>query len=153
MNVNREVLLARPHPFIAGEMAPFLTQLGFAPVRLHSLDGLAASTPSAVGAVISLAVGSTIPETAAEVFAALRRHNPRVPVSFASLLEFDTARRVLAGLAEKTGVSATIIGVGSDNLQDRDLGNANTFFYIAKSDFETPTQRELVGRMLSRHFG
>jgi hypothetical protein len=119
---------------------------------VHSIEELAA-TPRAVGAVISLAVGSTIPESAAEVFAALRRHNARVPVLFASLLEFDVARSVLAGLAEKTGVSAVFIGVDAGSSHDRDLGKPNTFFYVAKSDFDTPAQRELFGRMLSRHFG
>lgn len=153
MNTSKEVLLARPHPFIVAEMAPFLMQLGFTPVRLQSIQEPATPRASVAGAVISLAVGSTIPESAAEVFTALRQHNARVPVLFASLLEFDSARSVLAGLAEKTGVSAKLIGVGSGNSHDPDFGKPDTFFYVAKSDFETPTQRELVGRMVLRHFG
>lgn len=152
MNANREILLARPHPFIVAEMAPFLTRLGFAPVRLHSVAELAAATPRAVGAVISLAVGSTVPESAAQVFTALRRHHARMPVLFASLLDFNTARSVLAGLAETTGVGAKLIGAGSADSHDRDLGKPDTFLYLAKSDLETPAQRELVGRMLLRHF-
>jgi hypothetical protein len=152
VNVHKEVLLARPHPFIVAEMVPFLTQLGFTPVRLHSVAELAAATPRAVGAVISLAVGSTIPESAAEVLTALRRHDVRIPLLFASLLDFDTARSVLAGLAEKTGVGAKLIGVGAADSHDRDLGKPETFLYVAKSDVETPAQRELVGRMLLRHF-
>jgi hypothetical protein len=151
MNVQKQVLLARPHPFIVAEMAPFLTQLGYAPVRLHSVEELAAA-PSAAGAVISLAVGSAIPATAADVFAALRRHHPVVPVLFASLLEFDTARGVLAALAEKAGISARIIGVDSGNSGGGDLGKPDTFFYVAKSDFEAPARRKLVGAMLRRHF-
>lgn len=152
MNVSKEVLLARPHPFIVAEMVPFLTQLGFTPVRLHSVPELAAATPRAVGAVISLAVGSTVPESAAEVFTALRRHHARMPVLFASLLDFDTARSMLAALAGKTGVAAKLLGVGSADSHDRDLGRPDTFFYVTKSDFETPAQRESVGRMLLRHF-
>lgn len=152
MNVSRKVLLARPHPFIVAEMAPFLAQLGYAPLRLHSIEDLAAAAPGAAGAVVSLAVGSTLRASAAEVLAPLRRYNPRAPTLFASLLEFDAARAVLALLAEKSGVSARIVGVDPGNSHSAELGKPDTFFYVAKSDFETPGRRELFGRMLLRHF-
>jgi hypothetical protein len=50
VNANREILLARPHPFIVAEMVPFLVQLGFTPVRLNSAAELAAATPRALPA-------------------------------------------------------------------------------------------------------
>ena len=152
MNVSKEVLLARPHPFIVAEMAPFLAQLGFVPVRLHSVAELAAATLRAVGTVISLAIGSTVPESAAQVFTALRQHNARMPVLFASLLDFDMARGVLIGLAEQTRVRAEVVGAGNADEHNRALGKPDTFLYVAKSDFETPVQRKRVGEMLQRHF-
>jgi len=152
VNANREILLARPHPFIVAEMAPFLVQLGFTPVRLNSVAELAVAMPRPVGAVIALAVGSTIPESAAQVFTVLRRHHARMPVLFVSLLDFDTARSVLAGLAGKTEVGAKLIAASSIDSHDHDLGKPDTFLYVAKSDLETPEQRELVGQMLLRHF-
>lgn len=145
MHANKRVILARPHPFIVAEMAPFLTELGFAPVRLNSVQELTSLGPAGAGAVISLAVGSTIPESAGDIFSALRRHDARVPV--AARLQFRARRSCRIGREDRSQRDVhrcrfrQIAGSGS-----------RSFFYVTKSDFEAPARRELFGRMLLRHF-
>jgi hypothetical protein len=83
---GKKVLLARPHTFIVAEMQPFLTRAGYAPHKLAALDDLMGLNPASFsGVVISTAVVSAIGATVEEVFVAVRRKMPRVPVIFAGL--------------------------------------------------------------------
>lgn len=57
MATEKRALLAHPHAFIVNEMRPFLIDAGFTPVRLESLDQLAAELSRPLqGAIISTAV-------------------------------------------------------------------------------------------------
>ena len=82
--MKKQILLARPHPFIVSDMKPFLEQNGFIPMQMigiNELSGLASSSLS--GAIISLAVQSTIEESVEMVFKGIRRQFPGLPVAFA----------------------------------------------------------------------
>lgn len=87
--MTKTVLLARPHPFIVAEMKPFLEHCGSAAAKLENMADLSMRSTSYAGAVISLAVSSSVGESAAEVFTRLRQDAPRVPVLFAAMLAFD----------------------------------------------------------------
>lgn len=55
--MSRQVLLARPHPFIVSEMGPFLEQNGFSPQQLGELSELIRLSASKLsGAIISHAI-------------------------------------------------------------------------------------------------
>jgi len=78
--MSKTILLARPHPFIVTEMKPFLEQSGFAARKLENLSELSAKAAGISGVIISLAVESSISQSAEEVFTALRKASSSVPV-------------------------------------------------------------------------
>lgn len=67
------VLLARSHPFIVAEIKPFLKHARYATAKLENLADLATQTSSGAGVVISLAVPSSLGESAVEVFTQTRQ--------------------------------------------------------------------------------
>ncbi|MDP3672642.1 MAG: hypothetical protein WA191_17545 [Telluria sp.] len=150
--MTRTVLLARPHPFIVAEMKPFLEHGGYASSKLESLTDLAVQAPGCVGAVISLAVSSSVGTSAGDVFTRLHQEFPRVPVLFASMLELDAIQGSLARIARNAGVQATIIGVASGNENAGALRKPGTFVYISKADLADPTRRAIAARIVQRHF-
>lgn len=70
--MSKNILLARPHPFIVAEMKPFLEENGYTLAKLEAIANMATLAPKAGGAVISMALSSSIPESAEEVFQRLR---------------------------------------------------------------------------------
>jgi len=150
----KTVLLARPHPFIVTEMRPFLEQNGFASKKLESLAALPASAAGASGSIISLAVASSVgvAESAEEVFVAVRKQSPRLPVLFAAMLDFAKMKSTLERLAKNNGIAATILGISAATESNAGLGKPNTFLYIGKDDLTSPEQRAIAARILQRHF-
>ncbi|NMM27768.1 MAG: hypothetical protein HHJ12_10895 [Glaciimonas sp.] len=148
----KTVLLARPHPFIIAEMKPLLEYCGYAAAKLENLADLAVQAKSSAGVVISLAVSSSLGETAAEVFIRLRQGVPRIPVLFAAMLPLDKALSSLERLAKQTGVQATILGVAAGNENAVALGKPETFLYISKDDLTEAPRRVIASRMIQRHF-
>lgn len=146
----KTVLLARPHPFIVAEMKPFLEHSGYLAAKLESLADLAAQARSSAGVVISLAVSSSLGETAAEVFTRLRQAAPRAPVLFAAMLGFDKSQDSLE--RKNAGIHATILGVATGNESAAALGKPDTFLYISKDDLADATRRAIASRMVQRHF-
>ncbi len=71
--MSKAVLLARPHPIIIKEMKPFFELNGFSPRKMDSLTDLNANSVNVSGAIISLAVSSSIEESAEEVFTPPKR--------------------------------------------------------------------------------
>ena len=94
------VLLARPHPFIVAEMKPYLEQAGYISHKLENLSDLGAQAKSAAGAVVSLALSSSVGESAEEIFKLLRKDAPHVPVLFAAMLTLDRSQNSLKRIAK-----------------------------------------------------
>ncbi|MBW8302008.1 MAG: helix-turn-helix transcriptional regulator [Hydrogenophaga sp.] len=107
--MSRQVLLARPHPFIVNEMKPWLEQGGYSVQRPDHVDDLASHARACVGAVISLAVSSSMAASAADVLKIVRQANPSLPILFAALrpylLEKPGAMHTVESLAELAGMS------------------------------------------------
>lgn len=150
--MTKTVLLARPHPFIVAEMKPLLEYSGYAAAKLENLADLATQARSSAGVVISLAVSSSVGESAAEVFTQIRQGVPRVPVLFAAMLPLDKIQSSLERLAKHAGVQATILGVAAGNENAAALGKPETFLYISKDDLTDTTRRAIASRMVQRHF-
>lgn len=148
----KKILLARPHPFIVKEMQPFLEQNGFSAKKLVSLSELPSNVAGLSGAIISLAVESSVNETVEAVFSELRRVSPNVPVLFAAMLTFDAMKGVLRRLAKSNEIEATILGVDLASKGHPDLGKPNTFLYLSNSDFVTPEKRALATKIIQQHF-
>lgn len=150
--MGKTVLLARPHPFIVAEMKPLLEHSGYVAIKLESLNDLPAQARTSVGVVISLAVSSSLGESAAEIFTRLRQETLRVPVLFAAILPLNKNQGSLERLAKNAGVQATIIGVAAGNENAAALGKTDTFLYISKDDLADPASRAIASRMVQRHF-
>ncbi|CAM5369617.1 hypothetical protein [Eoetvoesiella caeni] len=150
--MTKTVLLARPHTFIVSEMKPFLQDGGFSAAKLENMADLATQAKNSVGAVISLALSSSIGVSAADMFTQMRQHSPRMPVLFAAMLDFDAGKSNLTRLAEQVGIQATILGVAAANETAAALGKPDTFFYISKDDLADPARRAIATRMIQRHF-
>lgn len=151
--MTKNILLARPHPFIVSEMKPFLEENGFEAVKAERLSDLAALASGASGAIISLAVSSAVSESAEEVFAELRRQQPKMPVLFAALLDYAKMKSSLERLAKVTGVTANVLGVERDSEAHPRLGKPETFLYVSKDDLASSERKALAARMVQRHFG
>jgi len=148
----KTVLLARPHPFIVSEMRPFLEQNGFSPKKMDSLADLPANSAGASGAIISLAVSSSVGDTPEEVFAQVRKNAPRLPILFAAMLDFEKMKTTLERLAKSAGIEVTILGVEAATESNIALSKPNTFVYIGKDDLVKPDRRTLAAQILQKHF-
>lgn len=148
----RIVLLARPHPIIISEMRPFLELAGFAPKRLDSLTMFKSSNESISGAIISLAVLSSIEDTAEAVFSGIRKYAPRLPILFAAMLDFSAMKGALRRIAKLNNIEATILGVDPSNDNHPDLGKPNTLVYLSMGDLTTPIRSVLASKIVQRHF-
>ncbi len=148
----KNILLARPHPFIVSEMKPFLEHAGYEVSKLENSQHLSNHARNSIGAVISLAVTSAIPESAEEIFVQLRLSAPRVPVLFAAISPLSTLRASLERLAKIAGIQATILEINASNAASPALGLPDTFLYFSKDDLIDETKKEIALTMLKRHF-
>ena len=97
MAVEKLVLLALPHAFIVGEMRPLLVDAGYAPIRLDTLDQLANELGRPLqGAVISIALTSSVNADAATVFQLIRERAPKMSIVFAGMADFETMKGIFA---------------------------------------------------------
>lgn len=133
-------------------MKPFLEEGGYAIDRLAHISGLSTQSAEAAGVVISLALSSTIAESAAEVFLQLRRAAPRVPVLFAAMLSLAQARPALERIAQQAGIQALILGVDATPAGSAQWGRPETFLYLSKDDLTSPERRAIAAGLIQRHF-
>jgi len=148
----KTVLLARPHPFIVTAIRPFLEQAGFNVNKLDSFANLAANISGQSGAIVSLAVNSSISESAEAVFTTIHTTAPRVPVLFTSLLSLDEARTALKRIAQNSGVPATLLGINAASENNPALGKQSTFLYICHDDLSSPQLSTLAAKIIQQHF-
>lgn len=148
----KSVLLARPHPFIVSEMKPFLEENGYAVKKIESLVELKPNVAGVSGAIISLAIVSSMGETAEAVFAEIRKVSPRLPVLFAAMISFEEMKSAIERIAKNSSIEATILGVDAANENHPELGKPNTLLYFSKDDLTNPERRALVSKIIQRHF-
>ncbi|MDE2087798.1 MAG: hypothetical protein KGI63_11245 [Xanthomonadaceae bacterium] len=148
----KSILLARPHPFIVAEMAPLLEALGFEPVRLESLahlDRHGVATPWR-GAIISLAISSSVGATATEVVRALQTRAPRLPLAFAGMVPTETAGKTIERLFD--GQAPTVADIDSQRRQPQPLGGTGTCLYFSKAQIGDPGLQAEIRQLMAAHF-
>lgn len=133
-------------------MKPFLEDAGFSITKLENLGLLPGAVKGTSGAVISLAISSSIAESADIVFQQLKLTSPKTPVLFASMLGLEQARPALERIAKLVGMQVTIVGVDSANDVTAQLGRQETFLYFDKDDLANPARRAIAARLIQRHF-
>jgi len=150
MPAERRVLLARPHAFIVDEMGPFLVEAGFTPVRIASLDELAAELGRPLcGAVVSTAISSSVAADAATVFRLVRERVPRLPVIFAGMADVDTMTSVATRAVKPVVASPTI----ADPQGYRAAGDrTSAFLVLRKDDLVSAAARAATLRAVRLHF-
>lgn len=148
-----KVLLARPHAFIVKEMRPFLEAAGYQPEALANLGDVSRQKLAGYdGAIISMAVVSSIPARADEVLGALRQSDPNLPVIFAGLNDFQQARSAVERIVKPLHPNAEIITSTAQNESHGALGRAHVFLYLSKDDLSAPASAESAARILRQHF-
>lgn len=147
--MEKKVLLARPHTFIVSEMRPFLEKNGYQPLKLEDIgDFHSGKLGSFSGAIISTAVISSIPEKPAEVFAALRKNYPSLPVMFAGLTGFVSILPTLQNIVSTLHPGAIILPFNAKTEEHSRLGERDVFLFLNKEDISSPGGE----RILHRHF-
>lgn len=144
------ILLARPHPFIVSEMAPFLQEQGFSFSRLPQLDALDTELAKADVAVISLALSSPLPQTPEALLAAIWQRNPRMPVVFASLLPLGRVQKNILHLMQQHHSTVAIASAG-EMVGSALPGQAATALYFCKDDLSDAIKRDAFAKLLKRH--
>lgn len=150
--MSKTVLIARPHTFIVSVMKPFLEEGGFETDKLEHISGLSSQTSGVAGAVISLALSSSITESAEHVFLKLKSLAPRVPVLFAAMLMLEQARPALERIGKQAGIQVNILGIDATPVAAAQLGRQETFLYVSKDDLTSPERRASAARLIQRHF-
>ncbi|MCO6179529.1 hypothetical protein [Ciceribacter sp. RN22] len=150
--MSRQVLLARPHPFIVGEMKPWLEQGGYSVKRPDHVDDLASHARACAGAVISLAVSSSIAASAADVVKIVRQANPSLPILFAALRPYSQIRPEIERLLQGLGIAGAVLGAdqGTGSLLP---GGSKMFLYVSKDDLSDATRSSTARALLVKHFG
>ena len=147
----KSIVLARPHPFIVAEMTPFLEQAGYRIVKPEGRKRLPSLARSSAGAVVSLAVSSTVAESAADIYQQLFAAAPLLPVLFAGISSLYQMRVSLYRIAKQAGVQASVVGVSAANEKIGSLNDARTFLNVGKDDLTDPARRQIAARMVLRH--
>lgn len=150
--MSRQVLLARPHPFIVNEMKPWLEQGGYSVQQPDHVDDLASHARACVGAVISLAVSSSMAASAADVLKIVRQANPSLPILFAALRPYSQIRPEIERLLQGLGIAGAVLGAdqGTGSLFP---GGGKMFLYVSKDDLSDATRSSTARALLVKHFG
>lgn len=147
------VLLARPHTFIVSEMKPFLEEAGFKVAKAERVTELADLSRGCVGAVISLAVISSMELSAEEVVKHLRQTRPTLPLLFAALLPYAKVKESLERVGRQAGLSPNVIGLDEAEASRSELGSPSGLLYLSKDDLAAPVTRQQAVHAIRCHFG
>ncbi len=101
----RQNFLARPHPFIVVEMKPFLEANNVSALKPEVPQSLDALARGCAGAIISLAVTSSINLEKDEVIKQVWSKVSKLPLVFAGLLPFEKYQQTSERLAQQTGLA------------------------------------------------
>lgn len=151
--MSATVLLARPHTFIVSEMKPFLEDAGFAIVKSETVADLSALSPHCVGAVISLALTSSINASPEEVIKHVRQARSALPLLFASLLPYAKVKDSLVRVGRQAGLNTSVMGLEDWEHHRSELGAPSALLYLSKDDLAQPTTRQQAVQAVRRHFG
>ena len=151
--MEKNVLLARPHPFIVADMKAFLTRNGYVPNPLSSLDQLSGHKGSIKGAVISTSVTSSVSESTEDVIKAIRTRYAHVPIVLATLIEFDAVVKTMERSITTALPGAKLLPVAAASEAQPALGKDNGLLVIRRGDLIDKTLSSIADRLLLRHFG
>jgi hypothetical protein len=151
--MSTSVLLARPHTFIVSEMKPFLEEAGFKVIKAEKPADLTDLSRACAGAVISLAVSSSMDASPEDVVKRLREANAKMPLLFAALLPYAKIKDSLDRVGRQAGLTAKALGLEDGGVHRAELGSASALLYLSKDDLANAITRQQALQAVRRHFG
>jgi len=148
--MNNFIVLARPHPFVVGEMATFLAEMNIGVRKLNHLDELSEALVNAKAAVISTAVTSPIGEDAPTVYAKVRELNANIPIVFAGLLPLERTHKMIEHMMKNEPAPHGLVGI-HEQIGTPRLNSSGTALYFHKEDLSQESQRKLASKLLKQH--
>jgi hypothetical protein len=151
MSTVSKVIVARPNDFIVAPFSAVIERLGLSRVPVTTPEALdQVPLEQAVGAVISLAVTSSMPLTFVEVLTRLRARAPRLPLVATSLLR--DAERVQSAIdVELAGLPLVGVRFAPELVAHAALGVPGTVLVVRLADLDAPSAA--LDAVLRRHFG
>jgi hypothetical protein len=135
-------------------MQAFMKESNYSAKPVKSLNEIQeVPSVSVKGSVISTAVRSDVPESYPEVLTQIRNEHPRVPVMFATLVDFETISKTIRLKLEEQGLDPNVVPISRETLRSEPLGQPNTYIVIHKDDITDPERKRLATQILNRHFG
>ena len=114
-------------------MKPLLEQCGYGVLKPGSPGNIDTEVRLNYAAVISLALISDIGATGEDMTANIHLVNPKMPLIFASLLQFERAGSTISILMDKLSLTSQVVGVSK--LDSMTSSNLLSVLYLAKEDF------------------
>lgn len=146
------VLLARPHTFIVSDMKPFLEAAGFSVTKAEKAEELADLSYGHVGAVISLAVSSSMEASPEEVIKILRQVRPTLPLLFAALLPYAKMKASLERIGQQVGLNSQVLGLADLEVQGAAWGRPAGLLYLSREDLAGSVTRPQAIQAVRSHF-
>ncbi|KPQ02059.1 MAG: hypothetical protein HLUCCO02_05185 [Idiomarinaceae bacterium HL-53] len=150
--MNDFIVLARPHPFVVGEMATFLAEMNVGVRKLNHLDELSEVLVNAKAAVISTAVTSPIGEDAPTVYAKIRELNANIPIVFAGLLPLERTYKMIEHMMKNEPTPHGLVGI-HERVGNPKLNSSGTALYFHKEDLLQLEYRKMASKLLKQHCG
>lgn len=136
------VLLARPHPAIVANMSTFLSEAGYQPKALSSLDELRAWPGQELAAiVVSTSVASTAQGSFEDTVRAAVRTHPDVALVFATVVDAGHARVLLSGTLAAYGLPVRIHTVDDITASGIRSGPGSCVLLLNRRDIEGEVAR------------
>lgn len=151
--MSTSVLLARPHTFIVSEMKPFLEEAGFKVIKADKPSDLTDLSRGCAGAVISLAVSSSMDISPEDVIKRLREANAKMPLLFAALLPYAKVKDSLERVGRQAGLDPKVWGLEGGDAKRFEMGSKSGLLYLSKDDLANPVTRQQALQAVRRHFG
>ncbi|MCK7458023.1 hypothetical protein [Idiomarina aminovorans] len=142
----RSVVLARPHPDIVGDMAPFLKELGVTVEQVTCLSHVQQKITSTTDAVVvSLAVTSAVKASVDRVLGEVMRANPKVRLIFSSELPLRKKYKNLNYVLGRYFREVPDIMSVEDPIT---LNSETICLYICGNDLKNTKTREVLSQII-----
>lgn len=151
--MKKTVLLARPSFFIVNDMKKFIANNGYDPRPLKSIKQIDQIPVHLVsGVVISNAISSDVDETYMEVVKAIRNVSPKLPIAFATLVDFDVIKRSIKMNLETLYDEPIVTNIDNYNTDSMNTSTDQLFLVLHKDDISKADREKKANDIITRHF-
>jgi hypothetical protein len=151
--MSKIIIMARPHPIIAGAMKEFIIRNGYEPFVLNKLEDLKniPNNAKVYGAVISTAVDSVIKESYIEVFNEINKFYPNKPVIFTTIGKMEVITKIVSLSLSKV-IKDFVIHIVDKDIKLSDLSSEKNFLIINNESITNSESREISDKVFKHYF-